>query len=319
VEFTTDWKLDANRRDLTINSMFLGLDGAVYDFFNGVDDLENKRVRFVGDPSERIQEDYLRILRYFRFYGRISTKADCHDEDTVESIKTNVGGMARISGERIWTEWRKILEGRYAGELTCKMLEVGLGPHIGLPDCPDLDRFGDVWRRAQENNVALKPMTLLAALLGSQEEVMKLHGRLKLSGFERDLGLFVVTHRDDKPDPAPLRPYQWLQVDAKSKPRDTKQFIEEVLGYRGQLELLDQFQNWEVPRFPVTGHHLKDAGCPQGRLMAVVMDKLKEEWKMSDFVIELDKLIELIPGVLDGIDVTQFETKNKKRKKSLDY
>lgn len=67
VEFTTDWLLDANRRDLTINSMFLGFDGKVYDFFFGYEDLQNRRVVFVGDASNRIIEDYLRILRYFRY------------------------------------------------------------------------------------------------------------------------------------------------------------------------------------------------------------------------------------------------------------
>lgn len=67
VEFTTDWLLDANRRDLTINSMFLGFDGKVYDYFFGYEDLQNRRVVFVGDASNRIIEDYLRILRYFRY------------------------------------------------------------------------------------------------------------------------------------------------------------------------------------------------------------------------------------------------------------
>lgn len=66
VEFTTDWMLDANRRDLTINSMFLGLDGSLYDYFYGYEDLQKRRVRFVGDADTRIKEDYLRILRYFR-------------------------------------------------------------------------------------------------------------------------------------------------------------------------------------------------------------------------------------------------------------
>lgn len=66
VEFTKNWVLDANRRDLTINSMFLGLDGSVYDWFHGYDDLQHRRIAFVGKANERIQEDYLRILRYFR-------------------------------------------------------------------------------------------------------------------------------------------------------------------------------------------------------------------------------------------------------------
>jgi tRNA nucleotidyltransferase (CCA-adding enzyme) len=66
VEYTKDWQLDASRRDLTINALFLDLDRNVYDYYNGIDDLKYRRIRFVGDPVERIREDYLRILRYFR-------------------------------------------------------------------------------------------------------------------------------------------------------------------------------------------------------------------------------------------------------------
>ena len=82
VEFTTDWKLDAERRDLTINSIFLGLDGTVYDYFNGRKDLEDKRIAFVGNADQRIKEDYLRILRYFRFFGRLAEGDDAHEKKT---------------------------------------------------------------------------------------------------------------------------------------------------------------------------------------------------------------------------------------------
>ena len=71
VDFTKDWRLDSLRRDLTINSMGVTLDGTLYDYFNGLRHLEERRIQFVGEARARIQEDYLRILRYFRFYGRI--------------------------------------------------------------------------------------------------------------------------------------------------------------------------------------------------------------------------------------------------------
>ncbi|CAG2064904.1 unnamed protein product [Timema podura] len=131
VEFTTDWKLDANRRDLTINSMFLGLDGTVYDYFSGYEDLQKRRVAFVGDANTRIREDYLRILRYFRFYGRIAQDPDKHEEKTLQSIQDNADGLKRISGERIWTELQQILEGNFACELVKTMLSLDLGPPIG--------------------------------------------------------------------------------------------------------------------------------------------------------------------------------------------
>jgi tRNA nucleotidyltransferase (CCA-adding enzyme) len=104
VEFTTDWVLDANRRDLTINAMFLGFDGSVYDYFTGYEDLQDRKVRFVGKAERRIQEDYLRILRYFRFYGKIAKSPNDHEQETLDIISSNADGLKRISGERLWVE-----------------------------------------------------------------------------------------------------------------------------------------------------------------------------------------------------------------------
>lgn len=131
VEFTKDWLLDANRRDLTINAMFLGFDGSVYDYFYGYDDLQQRRVRFVGNADRRIKEDFLRILRYFRFYGRIAKSADNHDPETLNIIAKNAEGLGRISGERIWVELKKVLQGNFAGELMIKIVECGLSEYMG--------------------------------------------------------------------------------------------------------------------------------------------------------------------------------------------
>ena len=131
VEFTKDWLLDANRRDLTINAMFLGFDGSVYDYFYGYEDLKDRRVRFVGNADRRIKEDFLRILRYFRFYGRISTTANKHDPETLKIIANNAEGLKRISGERIWVELKKVLQGNFAGELMMSIVDCGLSEYIG--------------------------------------------------------------------------------------------------------------------------------------------------------------------------------------------
>ena len=117
--------IDAERRDLTVNSMFLDLSGTVYDYFNGKEDLEKKRVAFVGTADARIKEDYLRIFRYFRFYGRLAKDEDNHETETINAIIANKEGLGKISGERIWTEWKKILSGNMGGPLTLKMIEIG--------------------------------------------------------------------------------------------------------------------------------------------------------------------------------------------------
>ncbi|KIH63362.1 tRNA nucleotidyltransferase/poly(A) polymerase family protein [Ancylostoma duodenale] len=110
VQYTTDWQLDANRRDLTINSLFLDLDGTVIDYFGGIKDVERRRVAFVGNAVQRIQEDYLRILRYFRFFGRISSSLE-HENETIEAIKGNSEGLAERQLEQQSLCMKKSLDG----------------------------------------------------------------------------------------------------------------------------------------------------------------------------------------------------------------
>jgi len=163
--FITDWELDANRRDLTINSLFLGIDGTVFDYCGGREDLVKRKVKFVGDASKRMQEDYLRILRYFRFCARISEDPSKHDLDMEDAIEKNIAGLAGVSGERIWIELKKILSTEYAGPLLETMLRLGIGPHIGLIDALDMEEFKSVWERTSSKEIRLQPVSLLTSLL----------------------------------------------------------------------------------------------------------------------------------------------------------
>ena len=131
VDFTRDWKLDALRRDLTINAMSLTLDGTLYDYFNGQRHLAEKRVVFVGNTKERIEEDYLRILRYFRFYGRITPEVDHHDGETLCVIQETTQGLKGVSVERVWVEVRRILPGNHAPHLIGMMYKLGVADAIG--------------------------------------------------------------------------------------------------------------------------------------------------------------------------------------------
>lgn len=131
VDFTKDWKLDALRRDLTINAMSLSLDGTLYDYFEGQKHLAEKRIIFVGNAKTRIEEDFLRILRYFRFYGRIVPDADKHDAATLETIRETADGLRGVSVERIWMEVRRILIGNHAPHLMKLMYELNVAESIG--------------------------------------------------------------------------------------------------------------------------------------------------------------------------------------------
>ncbi|XP_014483610.1 PREDICTED: CCA tRNA nucleotidyltransferase 1, mitochondrial [Dinoponera quadriceps] len=302
VEFTKNWKLDACRRDLTINSMYLDFNGNLYDHFYGYDDLKNRKINFVGNVHTRIREDYLRIFRYFRFYGRIVDSPDQHDETTIKAIKENIDGLQRISGERIWNELSKILTGKFAVELMLKMLECGSGEYIGLPEEPDVESFQVVCRRALSNNMTLKPISMIVSLLKNQEDVMNLHGRLKLSSSDRDLALFLIQHREYIPCERPLKPYQQLVFIQQMNRYDVyREYVREVLKYQGAVQLLDEFEKWVIPRFPIGGTMLKSY-VRHPKMIGMVLTELKRIWINDDFKNTVDELMEHVPRIVNELD-----------------
>ncbi|CAH0400537.1 unnamed protein product [Chilo suppressalis] len=299
VEFTTDWKLDANRRDLTINSMFLGFDGSVYDYFFGYEDLQKRRVAFVGDADVRVKEDYLRIMRYFRFYGKIAEYPNRHEEDTLKVLKNNVDGLQNISGERIWVELKKTLQGNFVGNLLKTMLDVGVGPYIGLPQNTDITELNIVLKRAE--HLALHPVSYLVALLKDIDDVTVLYDRLKFSGYDRDMAYFLVENRKDQVSDRPLLPYEKLVLNTKIKQQNAIDYVKEVLKYKGEETLLKQFSNWKIPQFPVSGKILKENGVPPGKMYGPIIMKLKNIWIESEYKQTAEDLIKILPDIIQEV------------------
>ncbi|KAF8796536.1 CCA tRNA nucleotidyltransferase 1 like protein [Argiope bruennichi] len=297
VKFTTDWELDAGRRDLTINAMFLDLEGNLYDYFNGKEDLEKKQVRFVGDPDYRIQEDYLRILRYFRFYGRIAVHPDNHDSQTLEAIRKNAEGLGKISGERLWMELKKILSGNFAKEIMLRMIDLGIAPFIGLPENPNVAEYADVCDRALP--MKPHPVTRLAALLRIEEEVLAVHSRLKFSKYDRDLALFLINNKNVTGHP-PLRPFIHLIMNSKNKVSDTHEWCCEILKYRGDVCLYKELSEWKIPKFPISGHVLMEKGYKPGPKMTEIMTNLKTQWIESNFKLTKTELLESLDKNIYG-------------------
>lgn len=311
VQFTEDWVLDANRRDLTVNSMFLGLDGTLYDYFNGHEDLKNGVCAFVGDPAARIQEDYLRILRYFRFFARICKDPNSHKEDVLRAIHDNLGGLEHISGERIWTELSKILAGAHSKEMMMKMLDVGIAPYIGLP--PDNINISEFERllNCSEN---VDPMTKIAALLHTEDEMLNFHKRCKLSTYERDLGLFIIQHRHDvSSDPHPLRLYQNLVLFSKIKPATMREYITQLLKYQNKADLIKDFEEWKLPPFPLNGNIVRAYGTVGGKDIGVVIQAMKQHWSENDFKLSREQLLQDLPKIMSelGLDPIVPELKDK--------
>ena len=322
VEWTTDWAIDAQRRDLTVNAMFLGLDGKLYDYFNGVKDLKDRKIRFVGSAVDRIEEDYLRILRYFRFFGRLSHSPDSHDPSILEAIYSHREGMGKISGERIWLELKRILSGRYAGQCLSTIGECGLFPFIGLPEA-DLPRRTKnmlaLWKRFENTSSSLHAISLLTGVLDQPEEMLEFHARAKLSCFERDLGLFLLFHRDDPVSNEPKWSYQSLIVDNwRQKEADVKLWIAELMKIRGDEGLMDEVLAWRCPVFPVGGAQMKELGTvPPGKAYSIVLQELREVWKLSRCTLSLGELLERVPAIVEKYDFKKEVKKKQKSKEKL--
>ncbi len=116
VKFSTNWKKDASRRDFTINSIFSDIEGNLFDPFNGKEDLKNGLVKFIGDPEKRIKEDYLRILRYLRFFLKYSNNK--HETETLKVIKKNLVGISSLSSDRLLDELKKYVKARILTKLS---------------------------------------------------------------------------------------------------------------------------------------------------------------------------------------------------------
>ncbi|XP_065216794.1 CCA tRNA nucleotidyltransferase 1, mitochondrial-like [Planococcus citri] len=301
VIFTKNWREDATRRDLTINCMFLGFDGTLYDYCGGEEDVKNRNVRFVGDPATRIKEDFLRIMRYFRFYGRISNESDNHDPEILKAIRENKSGLSSISGERLWLEFQQILAGPLNKDVVYKMFDLGLAPFLGLGKTEDLNRtcFENICKLKE--NYEFKPITYLAALLPNETRVTELASRLKLSNLDRDLAIFLITQRS-KPfvliPEHPLRPYQSLLVEARNR-EQVKTFILELLRFLNVSDSVVQaFAGWSIPPFPMDSARLRERGISFGRQMGYVMKGLKQYWVNKNFNVTEDDLLNQIPDLV---------------------
>ena len=158
VQFTDDFHEDAARRDFTINTLSADRRGRLVDFFGGLEDLKAGRIRFVGNAGERVREDYLRILRYFRFYARFGRPPA--DPEALEACKAEVQGLARLSGERIRAEMLKLLASDNAVAALTLMIENNILSHV-LPSAHDLEPLRRLITLVPKSDPVLRLVTLL--------------------------------------------------------------------------------------------------------------------------------------------------------------
>ena len=280
VQYTDDWQADAFRRDFTMNALYCDARGKLYDFTNGYADILRKRIRFVGSPAQRIAEDYLRILRFFRFHARFGKGAP--DKAGLAACIRHRKGIAGLSAERIRQEMMKLLAAPGALTTLKVMARSGILKAI-LP-------FHDDWR-----TLARLPPDPLLRLFALAAEPATLKSRLRLTNAEGDR---IAALMFDMP-PSPLLRlrerrivlYQlgaeaWRDLVALAWARSKASLTDPAW-----LRLLKLADRWPVPKLPVTGRDLIDRGMAPGPELGQTLRRLEDWWMASDFKPDREVLL----------------------------
>lgn len=276
VEFTNDWRKDAERRDLTFNAMSLELDGTLHDYFDGVEDLQNGVARFVGNPDARMQEDYLRILRYFRFQGRLNQPN--WDQETMAAVARNAAGLKRISGERIWAEMEKILSRPSRADVLDRMNDTDVLEAIDMPT----NRVSKV--RVVDG---ADPVVALSAALNNTGGLATLRSRWKFANDVNDKLKFILENRD--------KPFtEQIAKSMLADPKVRNEYVFALAEALGKGNMARSLRAWTPPEFPVSGSDLIAAGMKPGPDMGRKLAVLRNEWEASGFRLTKADLLKRI-------------------------
>lgn len=285
VAFTDDWEADARRRDFTVNALYANPDGTVYDPLDGLADIEARRVRFIGDPSERIREDYLRILRFFRFLADLSSPA--MDAEGARACIRERAGLETLSGERIHGELNKLLVAEGVMPALTAMFENGLLVMLlgGVFSLSRLERL-----IALEAGLNLQPdaMARLAALaVMISEDAERLAQRFKLSKAEHARLLNAARYREFTAGTGGKIAKVWLYREGADAFRDAVllAWADEGAGpdQPQWRELYALPERWPVPEFPLKGSDIMELGVPKGPRVGAVLKKLEDRWVAGGF------------------------------------
>jgi poly(A) polymerase len=282
VVFTTDWAKDAARRDFTMNAIYADMTGQLFDFTGGIADLRAGRVKFVGDPNARIREDYLRILRFFRFHAWYGRSAP--DEAALDAAARNKTGLKRLSGERIRKELLRLLEADDPGPALRAMQSHDiLGEILPLP--VNLERLSNLIALARQKKMPRGPMISLAALLSSDRAARTVASDIKLSNVERAQLVDILS------DYSKITPRLSSAEVTRLLYRFGKERFSELLLLAWAEEPADsaweiifaRAKEWAHPDFPIDGADVMEAGAKEGPTVGRILSALESWWVEEDF------------------------------------
>jgi poly(A) polymerase len=270
VEFTDDWKEDAARRDFTINALSADpLTGRIFDYFGGADDLAARRVRFIGDPLQRIAEDHLRILRYFRFHARFGEGAP--DPSALDACAARANDLMALSRERIADELLKLLGLPDPAPTLAPMVDRAiLRPVLPEIEAAGVERLRALIAAERTAGIAADALRRLAALLPSDPAVgERIAARLKLSNKARKRLAAAVGREGGRPQALAYR-------------LGTESAVDRLL-LAGKPADASAIAGWTPPRLPIGGGALIARGVPEGPGVARTLRTIEDRWIAEEF------------------------------------
>ena len=298
VSFSKDWHEDASRRDFTINSIYADINGNLFDPFDGKEDLENGKINFIGDPEKRIKEDYLRILRYIRFF--INYSKHPHDDKVQRLIKKNLIGISNISTERMLDEFKKIINSpqflKLFKDSFCEEII-----NLIFPQFKNLKIFKKLNEFSKKKIKEVDYIFLISLmLLDSSDNVDYFLFKFNLSKINKKRILFLkdfYNKKISKDTFSEKNLWKILYYNGKQSLIDLIYFeiFKSKKTNKKFIDLLDFFKDKEVPIFPIKAKNLIEKfDISEGKLLGIKLKKIEEKWINNDFKVSEKEVSQVV-------------------------
>jgi poly(A) polymerase len=294
VAFTSDWAEDAARRDFTINALYCDAAGVIYDPLGGLADIAEPCIRFINSAKDRIKEDYLRILRFFRFTAEYTNGVP--DPDGLAACTALQSGLAKISAERIRSELLRLLAAPAAEPVLAAMATAGLLSNV-LGGTADLERFSRlVAIEAALARPGDETLRLGALAVARPGDALRLRDTMRLSNTEYErLSRMVLPDHGYDPGQAELKAKAALYRHGAEAFRDglllawanARDVRADDIGFRERLRLIER---WPAPELPVRGQDVMALGVPAGPAVGAILSHFEEWWIAEGFPSDADRL-----------------------------